>query len=167
MKGNNMNQSLSKKLILLSAASILIFCSQCSSVRFVSDYDETTDVKLTEIQIKTSDFIDTLTKTYGTNAASYDSCQYFYTEIGREIETLEFRVNSIPDNKFTIETVKQIRSVILGGNSDSSSLREIHTLPENRQNGIDPTTLSVTKRIIDQAISAALRLEIAKKRGKD
>jgi hypothetical protein len=167
MKGNGMNKHFTKIPILLAAVSILLSCSQCSSVRFVSDYDETTDVKLTEIQLKTADFINTLIKSYGSNAASYDSCQNYYNEIRREIETLEFRVNSIPDNKYTIETVKQIRFVILGGNSDSSGLRGIHALPENRRNGIDPTTLSVTKRIIDQAISAALKLEIAKKRGKD
>lgn len=136
----------------------------CSSIRLISDYDEETDHQLTLIRSLTADFISEMEQVHGTPAASYDSSQVFYRRIDHEIGILEFRVNSIPDNQLTSDAVGHIRSVILGTGSDSTSLRGVHSLGQNRQTGIDKTTLAITQRIIDQTISAALKLEIAKKR---
>jgi hypothetical protein len=40
-------------------------------------------------------------------------------------------------------------------------------LKQNKEKGIDKSTLEVTRRNINQTISAALSLEIAKKRGSE
>jgi len=93
----------------------------------------------------------------------------FYDEIDKDLRALEFRVNSIPDNSRTVELVKNIRRVILESENkdEPTSLKDIHMLKQNKEKGIDKSTLEVTRRNINQTISAALSLEIAKKRGSE
>ncbi len=152
---------------ILALIIVLLFLSACSSVRLISDYDEVTDRSLTAIQRKTADFIDFLEKNYQSEAAGYERNIKFYNEMNKMLRTLEFRVNAIPDNSRTVALVRNIRLVILGDKSAAAqgSLQDLHRLPQNRERGISPAVLKIARRNIDQAISAALSLEIAKKRG--
>ena len=93
----------------------------------------------------------------------------FYDDIERDLRQLEFRVASIPNNDRTVGLVKQMRGVILGDGrctEEQSSLRALHCLPENRAKGPSPKVLQISQRNINQAISAALNLELAKKHGR-
>ncbi len=151
---------------------IVILCvlliAGCTSVKLISDYDETTDKYLTEIQQNTDDFIETLIQQSGTDEAAFSRHQDFYEEIDRKIRRLEFRVDSIPNNKKTIDLVTDIRLVILGEGKcteDGTSLRDIHCTPSNSDKGPSVAALEICRRNINQTISAALALELAKKRG--
>lgn len=147
--------------------SVLLFLAGCSSIHLISDYDDVTDKSLTAIQQKTDDFIASLRKNYGTDAASLEKSKGFYEDIDQDLRRLEFRVGSIPKNTKTRTLVTNIRLAILGENTgaEGASLKDLHTLPENAGKGIPPKSLEVAQRNINQVISAALSLELAKKQG--
>jgi hypothetical protein len=140
----------------------------CAGVKLISDYDEVTDTRLTTIQQKTDDFIETLIQQSGTDEAAFSRHQAFYRDIDQELRRLEFRVNSIPKNEKTIELVKKIRLVILGEGKcteEGMSLRDLHCMPASRDKGPSAMALEISRRNINQTISAALSLELAKKQG--
>ena len=166
MEKRTMNLMIPSKLALML---LFLTLAGCTTVRLVSDYDEVTDKSLTEIQKKTDDFIENLSKHHGTSATSFDSSKEFYEEIERDLRILSFRVGAVPNNKQTIELVENLKVGILGdpSNPTGTSLKELHQLQKNRDNGIPETTLRIAQRIINQLFKAALSLEIAKKRGED
>lgn len=139
----------------------------CSGVRFISDYDEETDRGLSSIQVKVDGFIEKLISESGTEAASYKSNQSFYDAIDDDLRRLEFRVSSIPDNQRTVDLIDNIRTVILSSSDDAGnqSLQDLHRMHRDPDHGPSPTVLETSRRIINQTISAALSLELAKKRG--
>lgn len=166
MEKRTMNLMIPTKLALML---LFLALAGCTTVRLVSDYDEVTDKSLTEIQKKTDDFMENLSKHHGTSATSLDSNKEFYEEIERDLRILSFRVGAVPNNKQTIELVENLKVGILGdpSNPTGTSLKELHQLQKNRDNGIPETTLRIAQRIINQLFTAALSLEIAKKRGED
>jgi hypothetical protein len=139
------------------------------TVRLVSMYDEATDKSLTDIQKKTDDFIQKLHTVQGTPTASFDSTQAFYQAIEKDVKTLLFRVEAIPKNEKTVSLVRNIQLQLTGNKSspDGASLRELHQLPGNRNNGIPAASLEIAQRNINQTIQAALSLELAKKTRKN
>ena len=153
--------------LYLAILLVISLGSACSNVRFISDYDEETDSALTSIQRKVDDFIEKLVDESGSEAASYENNQSFYVEIDRDLRQLEFRVASIPDNQHTTELVSDIRNVILSASEEAGdrSLQDLHRIQRDPDLGLNPVVLEVARRSINQAISAALRLELAKKRG--
>ena len=159
--------SLSRNRVSKYWAAILctILLAGCAGARLISDYDEVTDKSLMTIQQKTDDFIETLLKQSGTNKA-FSKHQAFYSDIAQELRRLEFRVNAIPKNDKTIDLVKKIRLAILGeGNctAEGNSLRDLHCTPANKVRGPSATALAICRLNVNQTISAALGLEIAKK----
>lgn len=143
-----------------------LLVAACADIRFISDYDEETDRSLTSIQRKTDDFIDKLIRDHGTEEASLEKNESFYKGIDTDLRRLEFRVASIPDNTHTEDLVGNIRLVILGDpNNPENSLYDLHKLRRDPDHGVSPVVLEPARRAINTAISAALRLEIAKKRG--
>jgi hypothetical protein len=145
-----------------------ILLAGCAGAKLISDYDEVTDNSLTVIQQKTDDFIETLITQSGTNKAAFSKHQAFYSDISQQLRRLEFRVNAIPKNDKTIDLVKKVRLVILGEGrctADGSSLRDLHCMPSNKTKGPSITALAICRLTINQAISAALGLEVSKKQG--
>ena len=156
----------------------LLTLASCIGIRIISDYDEATDKNLTVIQHKTDDFIEMLIKNIVSNSVapgekekadvSFEKHRDFYGEIDRLLRRLEFRVSSIPQNNNTIELVGKIRAVILGAgkcSEEGNSLRDLHCMPANKIKGPSPGVLEIARRNINQTISAALSLELAKKQG--
>lgn len=140
----------------------------CSSFTLISDYDQETDKSLTAIQQKADDFIETLKDAAGTDAAAFAKHQAFYEEIDRDLRRLEFRVQSIPKNSHTQRLVADIRSSLLGKGlctTEGTSLRDLHCLPASLDKGPSKMSLEVSQRNVNQTISAALNLEVAKKQG--
>ncbi len=150
--------------------SLAILCtsllSGCAGIKLISDYDEVTDKSLTAIQQKTDDFIESLIAQSGTDEAAFGKHQFFYRDIDQQLRRLEFRVNSIPANDRTIDLVKKIRMAILGGGKcteDGTSLRDLHCMPASKDKGPSATALKICRLTVNQTISAALSLELAKK----
>lgn len=149
------------------AVFFILLCG-CTSITLISDYDETTDKGLTKLQQNVDDFIEGLEKSAGTPDAGYAKNQTFYDGFDHDLRQLEFRVGAIPRNKQTIALVSKIRTVVLGTpvcTTDGASLRDMHCLPANKEKGPSKAALQIAERNIDQTISAALSLEIAKKQG--
>lgn len=148
----------------------LLMLAACTSVRLISDYDEVTDQKLMSIQQKTDDFIVALSKVTQSADGAFARHAAFYDDIDRDLRQLEFRVQSIPNNTKTQALVADIRKAVLGDGScsaDGASLRDLHCIPENRERGPSPRALEIARRNVNQAISAALSLELAKKQGSE
>jgi hypothetical protein len=171
MQEDMMNRILlSRNQVLTFWVTILcaILLAGCASVKLISDYDEATDNILTTIQEKTDDFIETLLTQSGTNKAAFSKHQAFYIDIDQQLRRLEFRVNSIPRNDKTIDLVKKIRLAILGEGkctAEGTSLRDLQCIPSNKVKGPSATALAICRLNINQTISAALSLEVAKKQG--
>ena len=162
--------SLSRNQVLTYWVAVLcsILLAGCAEVKLISDYDEVTDKSLTTIQQKTDDFIETLITQSGTNKAAFSKHQDFYSDIDQQLRRLEFRVNSIPRNDKTIDLFKKIRLVILGEGkctAGGTSLRDLHCTPANKGKGPSAIALAICRLNVNQTISAALSLELAKKQG--
>jgi len=162
--------SLSRNKVHKYCAAILcaILLAGCAGIKLFSDYDEWTDESLMSIQQKTEDFIETLVTQSGTNRAAFSKHQDFYSDIDQQLRRLEFRVNSIPRNDKTIDLVKKIRLAILGEGictSEGTSLRDLHCMRANKDKGPSATALAICRLNVNQTISAALSLELAKKQG--
>jgi hypothetical protein len=156
-------------LVYLSCLITLVFVAGCSTVNSAiraARYDEVTDSSLAAIQQKTDDFVASLKKNFGTDAASLENSKGFYGEIGQDLLRLETRVRSIPENVKTENLVHNIRMVILGDGTvaDVTSLKYLHGIPGNVSRGIPMTTLEITHRNISQIISSARSLELEKAR---
>lgn len=153
---------------VLSFILVVLILSSCVGIRLISDYDEATDKSLTSIQQKTDDFVATLIKKAGTTDAAFDKHKDFYDDIDQQLRRLEFRVNSIPKNDKTISLVKKIRLVILGEgkcSEEGNSLKDMHCMAASKEKGPSSKALDISRRNINQTISAALSLELAKKQG--
>ena len=162
--------TLSKNPVLKSWVAILcaILLAGCAGAKLISDYDEVTDKSLTTIQQKTDDFIETLIAQSGTKKAAFSKHQAFYSDIAQELRRLEFRANAIPKNDKTIDLVKKIRLAILGEGkctAEGTSLRDLHCMSANKNKGPSAIALANCRLNVNQTISAALSLELAKKQG--
>lgn len=158
----------SSQVLILSAFLFGLFFAGCDGIRTISDYDEGTDETLTALQQETDAFIDALIKKSGTDDAAFDKNAAFYDGVEYQLRTLEFRVNAIPGNGRTASLVSKIRLAILGEGKCSGegvSLRDLHCMPQNESRGPSPVPLELCRRNINQTISAALSLELAKKQG--
>jgi len=155
-------------VVSLITLTLLIVASGCSGVRLISDYDDTTDKALTQLQQTTDDFITKLVGAAGTDANAFAKHKEFYDNADQQLRRIEFRVNSIPHNTATIKLVSDIRKVLLGSDAcspDGTSLRDLHCLSANQATGPSKTALQIAQRNINQTIGAALSLELAKKQG--
>ena len=162
--------SLSREQVLKYWVAMLcaILLAGCAEVRLISDYDKATDESLTTIQQKTDDFIETLMTQSTTNKAAFSKHQAFYRDIDQQLRRLEFRANAIPHNEKTVDLVKKVRLVILGEGkctAEGTSLRDLHCMPANKVKGPSATALAICRLNVNQTISAALSLEVAKKQG--
>ncbi|WP_298854071.1 hypothetical protein [uncultured Aquimonas sp.] len=156
--------SLCSLLIVVLAIAI----SACSTVRLISDYDEPTDKALTALQQSTDDFITNLIASAPSEENAFEKHKKFYEDIDQQLRRLEFRVASIPKNDQTKSLVADIRAAILGEEKcteDGGSLRNLHCLQENLAHGPSRMALQISQRNVNQAIGAALALELAKKQG--
>lgn len=153
-------------VVFILALSLLV--SACMSVRLVSDYDEPTDRALTALQKDTDHFIIELIANARTEKNAFEKHAAFYTDLDKQLRSLEFRANSIPNNKKTVELIAKIRASILGEGKcteEGNSLRDLHCLASNSSKGPPKVALTISQRNVNQTIGAALALELAKKHG--
>ena len=142
--------------------------SGCSGIMLVSDYDPETDKSLTALQQQVDDFIESLETISGTDAAAFAEHESVYQGLDRDLRRIEFRVASIPKNSHTVRLVADVRGAVLGKglcSTEGTSLKDLHCIPSNADKGPSKAALVVAQRNINQTISAALNLELAKKQG--
>lgn len=159
-----MNRSVSKPTHFWYLFFVLLL-SGCT-IRLVSMYDEVTDTSLTEIQKKTDSFIEKAKANDESQASSFANSKAFYEEIDKDLKSLLFRVGSIPKNKEMESLVRNIQLLIVGDQEapKGTSLKELHQItPSGGVKVINSTAFALAQRQINQALHAALSLELAKK----
>jgi hypothetical protein len=146
-----------KKTIIYSKLLLIVLIAAmqgCSSIRLISDYDETTDKLTTEIQQKISEVFVKIERNIGTTKAEYSNFTDQYDDIRVLVNTLEVRANSIDKNKIVQDQVKEIISML-------DNLEKLHKLKFN-----DVRELTSLKDGFNRAFSAIIKLQTGLKRGK-
>ena len=146
-----------KKTIIYSKLLFVVLIAAiqgCSSIKLISDYDETTDKLTTEIQQKVSEVFVKIERNLGTTKAEYSSFTDQYDDIRVLVNTLEVRANSIEKNKIVQDQVKEIISML-------DNLEKLHKLKFN-----DVRELTSLKDGFNRAFSAIIKLQTGLKRGK-
>lgn len=134
---------------------ILIFVAGCTQIQLIANYDEKTDSAVTELQRAFETFFVELEDEIGTPQASYENHKQFYKSIRIDISAIKLRVAAQPKNEITLELINLLEQNV-------NILRDLHI------GGIDSIDLvNVAKGDFNVALTNILKLELAKKRGKE
>lgn len=128
----------------------------CSSVRFVSEYDEVLDVGTSDLQRRVETFLLDMESKAGTTAGEYAANRAFYDAVQVEHIVLRTRAQAVPNNALTVEQLD-----LLGTSFDK--LRELHD--RGGANGLPREVVEPARTALTTQFVAILRLELAKKRG--
>ena len=137
----------------LSLLVLLITATACT-VQLVSNYDEKTDEAITKLQKDVTEFLVTVGDQYGSPACAHAQHKKFYQDTKVAISSIEVRANAIPKNSITTQQVG-----ILKNNIDL--LETLH-----KSGCFKSGQVSALQSSFDSGITAILKLELAKKRGK-
>ena len=148
-----MQTILKKYLVLYVAALIMLVFSGCSTIRLIADYDEQTDIAVTQFQRKTEQFLIMLERNVGTDEASYSRNTKFYDEAKVDLSAVRVRAVAIPDNDRTVQQLDLLSDTL-------GDLEKLHKL------GISANDIPPIRTALNVSCTAILKLELAKKRGK-
>jgi hypothetical protein len=136
-------------------AILTVVMSACS-VRFISDYDETTDRSVTELQRKVETFLVKMENTAGTSEGEYVNNKAFYDDVKVALSAMRVRAAAMPKNELTVQSIDLIEENI-------ENLRQLH---ERRgEKGLSKALVEPIRTAINAQFTAILKLEFAKKRG--
>jgi hypothetical protein len=136
-------------LLLLSAA-----VAGCQ-VKFVSDYDGTTDKMATDLQKKIDDkFAEWLRLPPGSPALQYSANTAFYGDVDGDLRALRARALAQPLNKDTVGIIETIQSSM-------NLIEEQH----KKAGSISAAALGSAENQLDFQFQQLIQLELAKKRG--
>jgi len=127
----------------------------CTKVQLIASYDEETDVAVTQLQRKFETFFVNLEDQLGTQNAGYENHKQFYKSIRVDISAIKLRVAAHPKNEITLDMVDLLESNV-------DILVELH---KEGINSID--VISIVRDDFNVALTNILKLELAKKRGKE
>lgn len=148
-----MKSAIKRYLVPLVVSLMLLALSGCSNIRLIADYDEQTDVAVTQIQRKMEQFLILMERNIGKDEASYARNTKFYDEVRIDLSAISVRAAAIPENDISIQQ--------LGLLSDNlGNLEKIHQL------GISTNDIQLIRTAFNGSCTAILKLELAKKRGK-
>ncbi len=133
----------------------------CTTVRLVSDYDETTDRDVSALQKLVDDSLTALAR-QSAPACLYAAHDRFYAAVHSALNTLAMRNRARgAQNAATTEQIAVLDTV------EFAALEQLHRLAGARTPPacMDSVGLALDRQAIDQSFEAILRLELAKKRG--
>lgn len=130
--------------------------ASCSSVRFLSEYDEVLDVGTTDLQRRVETFLFDMEAKAGTAAGEYAANRAFYDAVRVEHTVLRSRAQAVPKNALTVEQLD-----LLGASLDK--LRELHE--RGGANGLPREVVEPARTALTTQFVSILKLELAKKRG--
>ncbi|GGB75913.1 hypothetical protein GCM10007424_14860 [Flavobacterium suaedae] len=137
-----------KRWLLVLSLGILFSCK----VTLISEYDEITDKKITELQEKTSTVLSQLEDEIGKD--NYENYKKFYQEVRADLNTLEIRANAIDKNQITINHIAILKS----------SYDTLESLHKQKINSLEE--LNIIKSAFNTSFIALVKLQMAKKQGK-
>lgn len=127
-------------------------------VRVLSEYDEVTDQAATALQKKVEGFVIKMMAASGTPAGEYARNADFYDEVLIDARSIKMRAGLIPKNDLTVQHA-------LGIEHNIENLRNLHRM--GGSSGLRPAVAVPALSALNQQFEALIRLEIAKRRGKD
>ena len=148
-------KSIKKPMLLqtfLVSLAFLIALSACS-IKLVSNYDETTDKAVTELQKDFETFFLTVDSQAGLPECTYENHSKFYQSAKIAISAVEVRARAIDKNEITVEQVGLLKSNL-------TSLEKLHKLGCFTSGQVENLRNS-----FNSSFTAILKLELAKKRG--
>jgi len=148
-----MEAQLRKSLFCLFATVMLLLISGCASVKLIAEYDEQTDVAVTQIQRKVEQFLVFQERNIGKDEASYARNTEFYDEVRVDLSAMRVRAAAIPDNDITIQLLALLSENV-------GNLEKIHKL------GISANDIPPIRTALNASCTSILKLELAKRRGK-
>ena len=132
---------------------LLSFVLAGCTIRLIADYDEATDIAVTELQRKIETFFVELESNIGLDAATYENNIDFYKGIKVDVSAIELRAAALPKNKITQEQIVLLKKNV-------ASLEEIH-----KEGIASIEVVEVIRKDFNTALANILRLELTKKRG--
>jgi hypothetical protein len=144
-------------------ASILVClaAAACTTVRLVSDYDETTDRDVSALQKLVDDSLTALVG-QSTPLCLYAAHRQFYAAVHSALNVLSVRNRARgPNNGPTTEQIAVLDTV------QFAALERLHGIAATRTPPacMDSAGVALDRQAIDQSFEAILTLELAKKRG--
>lgn len=141
------------KTKLSTISLVVLLLTGCTSVRLISDYDEITDKKVTEIQEKFAQHFVKLERVIGTKDAEFDNFIQFYDEAKSQLSTLRVRANAIDKNDIVIKQLDFLDKNI-------SDLESLHKIGFKKTSEIIPL-----KKAFDLSFTAIIKFQMSLKRG--
>ncbi len=123
------------------------------TIKLISDYDETTDKAVTQLQRKVDGFLVDMQRKAGTPEAEYTKNAQFYDQARVDVDALRVRAQAMPKNDITVQQINLVQDSL-------DKLEKLHKLGFSSPEEIVPL-----RSAFDISFTAILKLELAKKRG--
>jgi hypothetical protein len=139
----------------------LVLLAACQ-VQLVSQYDEQTDVAVTELQKRTERFLLELEALGGSDKPeaaarrTYAANEGFYRDAQVAITSMRLRAQAIPKNELTIQEIALLEQSF-------ESLRQLHVQGGNA--GLRTVIVEPVRSSLNTHFGAIIKLELSKKRG--
>ena len=130
---------------------LTLFSAGCT-VKFISDYDEVLDRSITQFQHKAETLLTTLEQQSPT--PKYAAHQKDYVALKADISSMAMRAKAFDKNELTVQQLEKLLSLV-------SDWETAHKM------GLTAEEIPTLRTPLNVACTAILKLEIAKKRGKD
>jgi hypothetical protein len=140
-------------LRFFTAVVVLAATTAGCTIKLISDYDETTDKAVTQLQRKVDGFLVDMQRKAGTPEAAYARNAQFYDEARVDVDAIRVRVQAIPKNDITVQQITLIQDSL-------EKLEQLHKLGFS-----SPEEIAPLRTAFDTSFTAILKLELAKKRG--
>ncbi len=142
-------------------AVVCLVAAGCTTVRLVSDYDETTDRDVSALQKLVDDSLTALARQPAPGCL-YGAHAPFYAAVHSALNALAMRNRARgPDNAATTAQIAVLDTL------EFAALERLHRLAGAQAPPacMDSAGLALDRQAIDQSFEAILRLELAKRRG--
>ncbi len=136
---------------LPSALLLLILAAGCGPVRFISDYDEETDRRTTELHRHLEEVL-TAIEEETLSASQQLFWEHAYPRLLVDLRALKLRAASRPMNELQVAQFEELEA-------------QLRLFAETYREGIASEEVPLFRRGFDQTFRAILTLELAKKRG--
>lgn len=128
---------------------LVVVLAGCAPVRFISDYDEETDRRSTELHLAVEAM---LTAVEAETNAGGVRIEDVYPDVFVELRSLKLRASARPRNELQVAQFEELGT-------------QLQLFSEAYREGLSPAEVPLFRRGFEQSFRAILTLELAKKRG--
>lgn len=146
-----------RRSIVLPMVLVSVLMLSACTLRLISEYDDRTDIAVSELQTKVDGFLVGLEKTPTAPGCTYDRNKQFYVDVTVDIGSLRMRNEGRPKNDITVKQLELLADSL-------KTLEELHSGKKDKcmlENELEPIRSG-----LNTSFAAILKLELAKKRGK-